>query len=209
MARFSKTTPAAPPVSAATFAAAQEQLIQAWGQMGPAWGVSRTMAETHALLFVSAMPLNTDDVMERLQISRGNASMSLRALVEWGLISRVHIRGDRKEYFQADQDAWSVARTVIRERLRREILPLLAALHEIRDQTGEHAKGSGTAASGSLKINPAELAPAEAVATHNQRLDELVALIQTVDRLGERFVGAEGKGGKGLQMAATLLSKVI
>lgn len=206
MARFSKSSPNVPPVSGAKFAAAQEQLIQAWGQMGPAWGVSRTMAETHALLFVSAQPLNTDDVMERLQISRGNASMSLRALVEWGLISRVHIRGDRKEYFQADQDAWSLARTVIRERLRREILPLLAALYEIRDQTGEHATVAGA---GAMKVNPADLAPAEAVATHNQRLDELVALVQTVDRLGERFVGTDGKGGKGLQMAATLLSKVV
>ncbi len=204
MPRLSKTTPSAPPISAARFAEVQEQLVQAWGQMGPAWGVSRTMAETHALLFVSGAPLNTDDVMDRLHISRGNASMSLRALVEWGLISRVHLRGDRKEYFQADQDAWSVARTVIRERLRREILPLLAALHEIRDQTGEHAKGAV-----GMKVNPSELAPAEAVATHNQRLDELVGLIQTVERLGERFVGTEGKGGKGLQMAATLLSKVI
>lgn len=197
MARPSKSNP---PISLAALSAAQEQFIQAWGQMGPSWGVSRTMAEVHALLYVSAKPLNTDDVMDRLRISRGNASMSLRALVEWGLISRIHLRGDRKEYFQADQDAWSVARTVIRERLRREILPLLAALYDIRDQTGEHAVPA------TPPTKTADLAPTEAVATHNQRLDELVALIQTVDRLGERFVGSEGKG---LQLAATLLSKVI
>lgn len=197
MPRPSKSNP---PISLAALSAAQEQFIQAWGQMGPSWGVSRTMAEVHALLYVSAKPLNTDDVMDRLRISRGNASMSLRALVEWGLISRIHLRGDRKEYFQADQDAWSVARTVIRERLRREILPLLAALYDIRDQTGEHAIPA------TAPTKTADLAPTDAVATHNQRLDELVALIQTVDRLGERFVGSEGKG---LQLAATLLSKVI
>jgi DNA-binding transcriptional regulator GbsR (MarR family) len=202
MAKLGKQPPP-PPISTAKFAAAQEQLVQAWGQMGPAWGVSRTMAEVHALLYISGKPQNTDEVMDRLHISRGNASMSLRALVEWGLISRVHIRGDRKEYFQADHDAWSVARTVIRERLRREILPLLAALYEIRDQTTEPAK---SAAGAPMKLNPAELAAPDAVATHNQRLDELVKLIQTIDRLGERFVGSEGKG---LQLAATLLSKVI
>lgn len=200
MPRFSKGS-STPPVPLSRLAHAQEQFIQAWGQMGPAWGVSRTMAEVHALLYVGAKPLNTDDVMDRLRISRGNASMSLRALVEWGLISRVHIRGDRKEYFEADQDAWSMARTVIRERLRREIMPMLAALYDIRDQTGEHAS-----AEGSMKLKADELASAEAVATHNQRLDELVSVIQTVDRLGERFVGSEGKG---LRLAATLLSKVM
>ena len=194
-----RLTRANPPVSLATLSKAQEQFIQAWGQMGPSWGVSRTMAEVHALLYVSGQPLNTDDVMERLRISRGNASMSLRALVEWGLISRIHLRGDRKEYFQADQDAWSMARTVIRERLRREILPLLAALYDIRDQTGDHAENAP-------RVKADEQAPVDAVATHNQRLDELVSLIQTVDRLGERFVGSEGKG---LKIAATLLSKVI
>src|SRR5947207_9712676 len=179
-----RITRANPPVSQAALSKAQEQFIQSWGQMGPSWGVSRTMAEVHALLYNTGQPLNTDDVMERLHISRGNASMSLRALVEWGLIARVHIRGDRKEYFQADQDAWSMARTVIRERLRREILPLLAALYDIRDQTGEHAEAAP-------RVKADDQAPAEAVATHNQRLDELVSLIQTIDRLGERFVGSE------------------
>jgi len=189
-------------VSVAQLSAAQEQFIQAWGQMGPSWGVSRTMAEVHALLYITGRPLNTDDVMDRLRISRGNASMSLRALVEWGLTSRVHIRGDRKEYFQADQEPWSMARAVIRERLRREIMPLLASLYDLRDQTGDHA---GVAGAGAPEAND-ELAPAEAIQTHNQRLDELVAMMQTIDRLGERFVGSEGKG---LQVAASLLSKVI
>jgi len=198
MPRLPRTNP---PVSAAQLSAAQEQFIQAWGQMGPSWGVSRTMAEVHALLYIMGSPLNTDDVMERLHISRGNASMSLRALVEWGLTSRVHIRGDRKEYFQADQDPWSVARTVIRERLRREIHPLLASLYDIRDQTGEHADAAPSKVQGDI-----EPATPEQIAEHNRRLDALVAMVQTIDRLGERFVGSEGKG---LQLAASLLSKVV
>jgi DNA-binding transcriptional regulator GbsR (MarR family) len=192
-------------ISKAQLARARDQFVQAWGQMGPSWGISRTMAEVHALLYIVGEPLNTDEVMERLQISRGNASMSMRALVEWGLVSRVHKRGDRKEYFEADQDVWSIARTIIRERMRREILPLLASLHELRDETGEHAQAGGAAgiAGADEAVEPAR------IAEHNKRLDKLVELVQTIDRLGERFVGSEGAGGKGLQLAATLLSKVV
>jgi HTH-type transcriptional regulator, glycine betaine synthesis regulator len=199
MPRLPKTNP---PVSTAQLTAAQEQFVQAWGQMGPAWGISRTMAEAHALLYITGTPLNTDDVMDKLRISRGNASMSIRALLEWGLISRIHLRGDRKEYFQADADPWSMARVIIRERLRREILPLLASLYDIRDQTGER---SDAAAPRPVKTD-AEPASPEAIKLHNDRLDAMVSLVQTVDRLGERFVGSEGKG---LKLAATLLSKVI
>ena len=159
------------------------------------------MAEVHALLYISGRAMNTDEIMERLRISRGNASMSLRSLVEWGIVQRVHKRGDRKEYFEAEQDVWALARTIIRERLRREILPMLATLYEIRDQTGEAAAGASAAAAAS-----AEQVPAEDVAAHNQRLDQLLELVQTIDRLGERFVGSEGKG---LRLAASVLSKVI
>ncbi len=205
MAR-SNNTPAKP-ITTAQLSAAQEQFIQAWGQMGPSWGIPRTMAEVHALLYIAAQPQNTDDIMDRLRISRGNASMSLRALVEWGLIQRVHKRGDRKEYFQADADSWSIARTIIRERLRREILPVLTTLYEIRDATGEHAH--------TVKPDPAapgviaktdQLAAPEAIAEHNRRLDGMLELVQMIDKLGERFIGSDGKG---LKLAASVLSKVI
>jgi DNA-binding MarR family transcriptional regulator len=84
---------------------AQDQFIAVWGQMAGAWGISRTMAEVHALLFIVGEPMCTDDVMERLQISRGNASMSLRGLLDWSIIERSHKRGDRKEYFAAEHRA--------------------------------------------------------------------------------------------------------
>ncbi len=199
-------------ISQAELEQARDRFVQAWGQMGPSWGISRTMAEVHALLYIVGEPLNTDEVMDRLKISRGNASMSVRALVEWGLVSRVHKRGDRKEYFEADQDVWSIARTIIRERLRREILPLLATLHDMRDETGEHRHNTAAAAALLLHAAPTGgtgAAGPEQVRAFNERLDRLMDLVQTIDKLGERFVGSEGAGGKGLRMAATLLSKVL
>src|SRR5258706_15472234 len=78
---------------------AQDLFIRRWGEMGQTWGINRTMAEIHAFLYITALPQSTDDVMERLNISRGNASMSLRALCNWGIIQREHRRGERREYF--------------------------------------------------------------------------------------------------------------
>ncbi|MGE3107486.1 MAG: GbsR/MarR family transcriptional regulator [Phycisphaerales bacterium] len=167
--------------------AARARFVAAWGQMGATWGISRTMAEIHALLYIRGEPLNTDEIMDELSISRGNASMSLRSLVEWGIVSRVHKRGDRKEYFQAEQDVWALCRTIIRERLRREIHPLMTALFEVRDMT----QGAGGSAEG--------------VSEHNKRMDDLLELMQMIDRLGERFVGSDGRG---LRLAASVLSKV-
>ncbi len=192
-------------ITTAQLTQAQDEFIAAWGQMGSGWGISRTMAEVHALLHITGEPLNTDEVMDRLRISRGNASMSLRSLVEWGIVQRVHRRGDRKEYFQSEQDVWALARTIIRERLRREILPVLQTLYEIRDETAAAAKTTGDAPA---EPSPAdrELVPAAKIAQHNQRLDQLLELVQTIDRLAERFVGSEGKG---LRIAATVLSKIV
>jgi HTH-type transcriptional regulator, glycine betaine synthesis regulator len=157
---------------------AQDRFIAAWGQMGSTWGISRTMAEVHALLYIAGEPLCTDDVMERLEISRGNASMSLRALVDWGIIARVHKRGDRKEYFAAEQDPWVIVRAVVAERMRREVHPVLAGLAEIRDSTRDVARGEGKGA--------AELAAR--VEAHHQRLDAMLAVLAGLSQLGEQFV---------------------
>jgi hypothetical protein len=83
---------------------AQNRFVEAWGRMGGVWGVSRTMAEVHALLYITGQPLCTDDVMDRLEISRGNASMSLRSLVDWNLVTRTRQRGDRRERFDPKVD---------------------------------------------------------------------------------------------------------
>ena len=86
------------------FHKAESLFIRRWGEMAANWGISRTMAEIHALLYLTAEPLCTDDVMEQLEVSRGSASTNLRELVNWGLIHRIHRRGDRKEYFDAEKD---------------------------------------------------------------------------------------------------------
>src|SRR5687768_7145621 len=139
----------------------RERFVALWGQMAANWGIPRTMAEVHALLFIAGEPMNTDDVMEALGISRGNASMTLRALQEWGIVSRAHLRGDRKEYFQAEQDIWKLFRTILRERKKREIDPLLEALRECRNLTTTQS---------TRKIGPQGVA----VEAHNARLDSML-----------------------------------
>jgi HTH-type transcriptional regulator, glycine betaine synthesis regulator len=107
---------------------AKNLFIRRWGEMAASWGISRTMAEIHAMLFLSTEPVCTDDVMEQLQVSRGSASTNLRELTNWGLIYRVHHRGDRKEYFEAEKDVWQMFETIIRERRRREVQPIVETL---------------------------------------------------------------------------------
>jgi DNA-binding transcriptional regulator GbsR (MarR family) len=146
------------------------------------------------LLYITGKDLCTDDIMERLQISRGNASMSTRALVDWGIVSRVNRRGDRKEYFQAEQDVWAMFRAIVRERMNREVDPLLASLHEIRDMTGAETSGGKP---------PPELR--EQIAGQKERIDAMLEFFVTLEKLGARFVSPSGKG---LQLAASLLSKM-
>lgn len=154
---------------------AQDRFIATWGQMGSAWGISRTIAEIHALLFIVAKPLCTDDVMERLEISRGNASMSLRALLDWGIIAKVHKRGDRKEYFEAELDIPTMFQTIARERKKRELDPVIASLYEIRDIT---AKANSSAQ----------------LAAHNKRLDDMLEFISMLDKLGQAMVSPDSDG---------------
>jgi DNA-binding transcriptional regulator GbsR (MarR family) len=112
---------------------AKEQLIQAWGNLGYSWGLNKTMAQIHALLMVSTKALSTEEIMDELSISRGNANMNVRALLDWGIISRVSIPGERKEYFKSEKDIWSLARQVAKERRKRELEPILKVLKEVND----------------------------------------------------------------------------
>ena len=124
-----------------SFEAASGLFIRRWGEMAANWGISRTMAEIHALLYLSAAPLCTDDVMEQLAVSRGSASTNLRELVNWGLIRRVHRRGDRKEYFEAEKDVWQMFETIIRERRRREVQPIVETIERCLDMVQEGQRG--------------------------------------------------------------------
>ena len=122
---------------------AKQQFINSWGAFGTQWGINRTMAQIHALLLISNAPITQDDIMEQLSISRGNVNMNIRDLIGWGLVERVIVSGERKEYFTADKNIWKVATQIIKERKKRELDPmlkLLSQLENIDDKKEKDAK---------------------------------------------------------------------
>ncbi len=120
-----------------TLEEAKEQFIQSWGTLGSSWGITRTMAQIHALLLVSKDTLSAEEIMEELQISRGNANMNIRALIDWGLVHKKLKTGERKEYFVAEKDMWKVIKSVIVERKKRELEPMLKILDDISSIEGD------------------------------------------------------------------------
>jgi DNA-binding transcriptional regulator GbsR (MarR family) len=116
---------------------AKQQFIQTWGKLASEWGINRTMAQVHALLLIAPKPLSTDDIMEELQISRGNANMNLRELIKWTLVSKELVPGDRMEYFVAEKNIWEVARRIAYERKKREIEPAKQALLKLKETEGD------------------------------------------------------------------------
>lgn len=112
---------------------AKQQFIQAWGTLGSNWGINRTMAQIHALLMISPDPLCADDIMERLQISRGNANMNIRALIDWGLVFKQLKPGERREYFVSERDMWNIVRQIIIHRKKKELEPVLKVLDEVSE----------------------------------------------------------------------------
>ena len=123
-------------------AEAEERFIEMWGALGSEWGITRSMAQIHALLLLSPKPLCATDVMERLAIASGNANTNLRALLDWGLIRKELVTGDRKEYFVAHKDMWHIAKQVVIHRKKRELEPLIVALKELKniEKTPENAQ---------------------------------------------------------------------
>lgn len=109
---------------------ALEQFILLWGEMASAWGINKTMAQIHALLYAESAPLDTDTIMQRLDISRGNANMNLRNLMQWQLVHKVHFKGKRKDFFTAEKDVWNIVATIVRERQQREVAPIRQNLED-------------------------------------------------------------------------------
>ena len=116
---------------------AKQQFIASWGAFGTHWGINRTMAQIHALLLVTADPLTQDDIMEQLNISRGNTNMNIRELINWGLVERVLLSGERKEYFSAEKDIWKVVKQIVKERKKRELEPMLKLLDQLEEVEGD------------------------------------------------------------------------
>jgi DNA-binding transcriptional regulator GbsR (MarR family) len=160
---------------------AQDLFIRRWGEMGQTWGINRTMAEIHALLYITSQPLCTDDVMERLNISRGNASMSLRALCDWGIIRRLHKRGERREYFESLGDVWEMFSIIAAERKRREMDPVLETIRQCQQMLGEAALGKAAA-----KQEPVQLT--------RQRLAGMEEFMEVTNKIFQQFIGNARSG---------------
>ena len=107
-----------------------QKFILHWGEMGTRWGVNRTVAQIHALLFVSPEPLHAEQIAETLAVARSNVSTGLRELQAWGIVRVVHVLGDRRDYFEAVQDVWEMFQSIAEGRKRREVDPTLAVLRE-------------------------------------------------------------------------------
>ncbi len=116
---------------------ARQQFISSWGAFGTHWGINRTMAQIHALLLVSPDPLTQDEMMEELNISRGNVNMNIRELINWGLVERQLQPGERKEYFTAEKDIWKVVKQIVKERKKRELEPMLQLLDKLEEVEGD------------------------------------------------------------------------
>jgi HTH-type transcriptional regulator, glycine betaine synthesis regulator len=172
---------------------AQELFIRRWGEMGQTWGINRTMAEIHALLYVTGQPLSTDDVMERLYISRGNASMSLRALCDWGIIRKVHKRGERREYYESLSDVWEIFSIIAAERKRREMDPVLETIRQCRQMLDAASLGKSAARQPDVSLT-------------RQRLEGMEEFMAVTNRIFQQFVG---NARAGLSRVARLLLKSL
>lgn len=139
----------------------KHKFIQAWGTLGSSWGINKVMAQIHALLLVSPKSMTTDEIMDELKISRGNANMNIRALMDWGIVEKELIVGERKDHYRAGKDVWELARQVSRERRKREIEPILKVLGEVQlvggksDDVKEFKKVTGDLKDFSMKIDGA------------------------------------------------------
>src|SRR5207302_10631904 len=130
------TATAAVPLSAAA-----RKFIVHWGEMGSPWGVNRTVAQIHALLYIAPRPLTAEEIAGTLSVARSNVSTSLRELQGWGIVRVVHVLGDRRDHFESIKDVWEIFRIVSEERKRREIDPTLRVIGECVDELKKDAKG--------------------------------------------------------------------
>jgi DNA-binding transcriptional regulator GbsR (MarR family) len=178
-----------------------------WGEMGTRWGVNRTVAQIHALLFITGRPMHAEEIADTLDVARSNVSNSLRELQGWNLIRLVHLAGDRRDHFETSTQVWELLRTIVRERQRREIAPTIEVLREL------------------LADRPIAKDPAEASCRMRETLelletltawsDEMLKLdtdtLTKVLKLGakiKKMIGSEGpdgKGGKGSELTAAHL----
>ncbi len=144
------------------------QFIESWGSMGVLWGINRSMARIHAFIILSDRPVDLDTVASELSISRGNASMSLKELRNWGVIQRVHISGDRRDFYIAEPDMWNMLFNIAIQRKKREFDPALHALRHL--------------------ISEADIEKSKDL---RKRLTDLEETLAILDRIMDKFLGNE------------------
>jgi len=149
------------------------EFVESWGSMGVLWGINRSMARIHALLLATKEPLGLEEITDDLGISRGNASMCLKELRHWGVVRRVHLTGERRDFYIAEDDVWSMLFRIASERKKREFDPALRALRKVLESTGEDD------------------------ALVRERLEELEEILRAINRLLQRFLASE-KASRGM-----------
>jgi DNA-binding transcriptional regulator GbsR (MarR family) len=154
----------------------EQKFILHWGEMGTRWGINRTVAQVHALLFLSPKPLHAEEIATTLSVARSNVSTSLRELQGWGIVRVAHVLGDRRDHFESVKDVWEIFRIVAEERKRREIDPTLRVLQEC----------------------VSELKPASANAYTRERLEEMLDFLTTTTSLFEELIHMPVSGLKGM-----------
>lgn len=162
----------------------EDRFVDLWDTMSSLWGISPTMARIHGVLYITGQALSMDDIMARLAISRGNVSMNLSKLVEWGLVRRVHKRGNRRDYYESLSDVWEMFTLVAQQRKRREIDPILNTLRHCQASLGE-LQDDATAQE------------------RGQRISELLKFLTMMESLARRFFETH----QGLKMAVGLLAQ--
>ena len=180
---------AAKPELTQRLAEVEDRFVDLWRTMSSLWGVSPTMAQIHGLLYITGQALSMDDIMARLGISRGNVSMNLTKLVEWGLVRRVHRRGDRRDYYESLSDVWEMFTLVAAQRKRREVDPILNTLRRCREELSPEAIGAA--------------AREPAVHERSRRINDLYSVLALMDGLAQRFFESH----RGLRAAMELLAQ--
>jgi DNA-binding transcriptional regulator GbsR (MarR family) len=143
---------------------AVDQFVLLWGEMASAWGINKTMAQIHALLYAESEALDTDAIMQQLSISRGNANMNLRNLLHWQLIQKVHYKGERKDFYTAEKDVWNIVAILVKERHQREIDPIKENLTE------------------TLALFDKETKPTTEEAEFKERIEEFIEFLEMFER---------------------------
>jgi DNA-binding transcriptional regulator GbsR (MarR family) len=150
---------------------AKKQFIASWGAFGSHWGISKTMAQVHAHLLLCATPQSADDIMRDIKISRGNVNMNVRELIDWGLVERQTIVGERKEFFEAEKDIWKVVKQIMKERKKRELEPMLALMKNLQDVSSDKTTAE--------------------YKTYKKTVDGIIKFSEQADKTFERIIKAD------------------